>query len=140
MYWYLFLFFTAFIAATILPGSPDAVLVYILSINKNAILGVIAATLGASIGASLNYYVGLGIYNSKLLDKLIPSKKEFDSALHRYEKYGMIGLFFSWFPFIGDPLTFIAGYLKLPFRIFSLWVFLGRLVRFIIVAYIAVNI
>ena len=37
-----------------------------------------------------------------------------------FKKYGVWSLLFSWLPIIGDPLTLVAGYLKVPFWIFML--------------------
>ena len=134
MYWYLILFVTAFVAASLFPGSPDAMLAYMM-VNKNSILlSITVATIGSYLGACLNYYLGLRIHKVKFLDKFKPSEKEFAQSTQRFLKWGQISLFFSWVPFVGDPLTFVAGYLKLDFIKFSIWILLGRIFRFWLVA------
>lgn len=134
MYWYLTLFATAFIAASLFPGSPDAILIIMINNNLNIIWGVIIATLGSYLGACLNYYLGLGVQRLNFLNKWKPSDTEVQKALLRYKKFGYIGLFFSWIPIVGDPLTFVAGYLKIDLFEFSICVILGRLIRFLVVA------
>jgi membrane protein YqaA with SNARE-associated domain len=39
-------------------------------------------------------------------------------------------LFFSWLPFIGDPMTVVAGLVRIPLRIFMPWVIAGRFLRY----------
>jgi membrane protein YqaA with SNARE-associated domain len=42
-------------------------------------------------------------------------------------------LLFAWLPIIGDPLTFIAGIMRVPFRLFLVLVGIGKAVRYAIV-------
>jgi membrane protein YqaA with SNARE-associated domain len=140
MQWYLTLFLMSFIAASLFPGSPDAVLVFMITAKYNIYLGVLVATVGSYLGACLNYYLGMGVRKLKFLEKFKPSEKEFHTTLLRYQKYGRVSLLFSWFPFIGDPLTFVAGYMKLNFIEFTFWVVAGRLMRFCVVAYMAFSV
>ena len=51
-------------------------------------------------------------------------------AEDHFKKYGVWSLLFSWLPIIGDPLTLVAGYLKVPFWIFCVLVFLGKAARY----------
>jgi membrane protein YqaA with SNARE-associated domain len=135
MYWYLTLFSTAFIAASLLPGSPDAVLAVMVSREANIPLCILVATIGSYLGACLNYALGRGVHQLKFLERFSPKNKELEKSWQRYLKYGQVTLFFSWVPFIGDSFTFLAGYLKLNLTVFSIWVLAGRLFRFVLVAY-----
>jgi membrane protein YqaA with SNARE-associated domain len=54
-----------------------------------------------------------------------------------YQRWGPIALFFSWVPFIGDPLTAVAGTLKLDIRIFTFWVIFGKSLRYLVLLGIA---
>ena len=47
-----------------------------------------------------------------------------------FQKYGVWSLLFSWMPIIGDPLTLVAGNLKVPFLTFFVLVFLGKASRY----------
>ncbi|WP_022665568.1 YqaA family protein [Desulfospira joergensenii] len=129
------MFASAFLAATVLPLSSEVVLGVLLAHGLDP-LGVIgAATLGNVLGAAVNY--GLGLAGSSFLLKKIfrLSPKEIDPALDRFKKYGAACLIFSWVPFIGDPLTFAAGMLKIRFRLFLVLVFLGKLGRYLVLSW-----
>lgn len=76
MYWYLTLFATALIAASLLPGSPDAILALMVVRKANIPLCVLVATSGSYLGACFNYYLGRGLHHIQFLEKLKPSEKE----------------------------------------------------------------
>ena len=53
-----------------------------------------------------------------------------------FKKYGLYTLLFTWVPGIGDIITMVAGLMQLPFRYFSVMVFLGKFGRYFTVAYL----
>jgi membrane protein YqaA with SNARE-associated domain len=61
----------------------------------------------------LNYWLGYWLYE-KTKTKLNSSKVG-TKSLEYGEKYGYFALVFSWLPIIGDPLTLVAGVLRLKF-------------------------
>lgn len=67
------------------------------------------------------------------------SKQQLSAAEARFNRYGRFSLLFAWLPVIGDPLTFIAGILRVPFSIFVVLVALGKALRYAIVLVIALN-
>jgi len=123
------------VAASLIPLSPDALLVVMVTNKTNIALSIVVATIGSYLGACFNYSLGLGIQKIKFFNRFKPSTQKLEITIQRYKKYGQVSLFFSWIPFIGDPLTFVAGYFKLGFLEFSIWVLLGRLFRFLLVAF-----
>lgn len=137
---YFLLLATAFLAASLLPGSPDTVLVLMVTNRANVALSIAVATVGSYLGACLNYYLGRGIGRVKFLEKFRPSEEELRLSTRRYVRYGRVALLFSWVPFVGDPLTCAAGFMKLGLLEFSLWVLAGRLVRFWVVAILALQV
>ena len=66
---YLGLFLSAFLAATILPVASEVFLLAMLKLGFDPILCLILATLGNSLGAILNYFIGY-IGNPKWLNKI----------------------------------------------------------------------
>ena len=68
-YGYIGLFLAAFLAATIIPLSSEAVLYYMIYQSGDRLLSVIVASAGNVLGAMLNYW--LGYKSSKLLLKKI---------------------------------------------------------------------
>jgi membrane protein YqaA with SNARE-associated domain len=55
---YLGLFLSAFLAATILPVASEVVLLSMLGLGYDPILCLIIATIGNTLGAILNYFIG----------------------------------------------------------------------------------
>jgi membrane protein YqaA with SNARE-associated domain len=57
-----------------------------------------------------------------------------------FKKYGAYSLLFTWIPIIGDAITAMGGIMKLDFKTFSIFVFLGKFLRYLIVAYMFLGI
>lgn len=132
---YLGLFLASFLAATILPFSSEVVLGVLLSHNFSPYGTIFSATTGNVLGSVLNY--GLGVWGSRiLLDKLLGlSETEIKKAENRFKQFGVFSLLFAWVPIIGDPLTVVAGMLKLNFSLFVLLVGIGKFLRYVFVAW-----
>jgi membrane protein YqaA with SNARE-associated domain len=78
----------------------------------------------------------LGRYCLRWQDrKWFPIKS--DSLKHAtawFQRYGVWSILFAWAPIIGDPLTFIAGALRMNFWLFVLLAGLGKAARYAVVA------
>ncbi len=132
---YIGLFFSSFLAATILPLSSEVVLVFLLIKSFNPIILISIATIGNTLGSFVNYIIGA--WGSVFIIKktLRISEKDFSKAMQRFKKYGVYSLFFAWVPIVGDPLTIVAGVLKINILLFIALVVSGKLIRYIIIAY-----
>jgi membrane protein YqaA with SNARE-associated domain len=107
------LFISAFLAATILPFSSEAAF-YLAITNEMPIFNaMLAASSGNILAIILNYYLGFFLYE-KTKNKLFSSKLGKKSFLLGH-KYGYWALLLSWLPLIGDPLTLVAGLVRLKF-------------------------
>lgn len=131
------LFLASFLAATILPLSSEILLGFLLLNGFNPILSVGFATSGNVLGAFVNY--GVGFWGSHfLLTKILKiSEDEFTGAKQRFKKYGIWSLFFAWLPVIGDPLTVVAGALRVNIWTFFVLVSSGKLIRYMMICYLA---
>ncbi|MAN52942.1 MULTISPECIES: YqaA family protein [unclassified Marinimicrobium] len=132
---YLGLFLSAFLAATILPLSSEVVLSALLLSGLSSVVLVSVATVGNVLGSLTNY--ALGYWGSLVVVKkwLRMSEDDFGRAEARFRKYGMVSLCFAWVPIIGDPLTVIAGVLRIRLRWFLLLVTAGKLARYVVISY-----
>jgi len=120
--------------ATIVPFGSEAFLVSLILIDKyNVFILLFAASLGNILGSVLNWICGYySIYFIR--KKWFPiSKKKMDKASFYFKKYGKWTLLFSWVPFIGDPITFVAGSFKYSFLPFLILVSIGKTGRYIVV-------
>lgn len=133
---YFGLFLAAFLAATILPLSSELVLTALLLNDLTPEMLILVATIGNVLGSLTNY--GIGYWASKgIIQKWLKiSEQEFVKAEERFQKYGLFSLLFAWVPVIGDPLTVIAGILRINLIWFIILVTLGKLTRYVIVSYL----
>lgn len=109
----------SFLAATVLPLSSEVVLAA-MAAGKAApawLLLVVAGTANTA-GSCVNWW--LGLLAEKLRDhKWFPaSKGQLERAQAFYARWGWPSLLLSWVPVIGDPLTVIAGIMRMPFLLF----------------------
>lgn len=137
---YLGLFIAAFLAATILPLSSEVVLSALLLNGWSPIALVAVATLGNVLGSLTNYGLGYWASLSVIKKWLKMSEEDFIRAERRFKKYGLISLCFAWVPIVGDPITVIAGILRIRLLWFVLLVTAGKLIRYIVVSYLALQV
>jgi membrane protein YqaA with SNARE-associated domain len=118
------LFIASFLAATLLPGGSEVVLIAVLHQHPDALLQAVAvATVGNTLGGLTSYLIG----------RMIPNKAQSKAVIYLH-KYGYWALLFSWVPLFGDALCVAAGWLR-----FNPWVSLalfavGKLFRYALVA------
>ena len=131
---YFLLLLISFLAATILPLSSELALASLLITGKyNSFVLIGTASLGNILGSVFNWL--LGFYLFKFLNKKwLPFKEnQINVASKRFSKFGVWSLLFTWVPIIGDPLTFIAGILKINFLLFLFLVAVGKISRYFFV-------
>jgi membrane protein YqaA with SNARE-associated domain len=133
---YAALFLVSFLASTILPLGSEWLLVTLILNGNDPALSVIVATAGNYCGACTTYWIG--IYGSSfLITRLLRIDENARKRAERfYAKYGSWSLFFSWVPIVGDPLCLVGGLLEVGFIRFSLLVSSGKLVRYVVVAFL----
>ena len=113
---YLSLFFISFLAATILPFSSELTLAGLISTsNYDNLLLLVFASFGNVLGSVFNW--GLGFYARNLtIKKWFPFKEtQIERSSKWFSKFGKWSLLFAWVPIVGDPLTFVAGLLRVRF-------------------------
>ena len=132
---YFGLFSAALLAATLFPAQSELALAGLLVAGKQPVWALIAvATVGNVLGSAINW--GLGRYLEHFQDRRwFPVKLE---KLHKaagwYHRYGRWSLLLSWAPFIGDPLTLLAGILREPISSFLVIVAIAKFGRYLAVA------
>jgi len=132
---YAALFAAALAAATIFPFQSEIALVgLILAETHPVALAVAVASLGNIAGACINWALGRGVvaFRDRRWFPLDPAKLERSSRW--YHRYGKWSLLLSWAPFIGDPLTVAAGFLRESFWIFLLLVTIAKTGRYVVLA------
>ncbi len=134
------LFLSAFLSATLLPGSSEALLTGLVLADQGAPwLLLTAAVTGNVLGSLVNWVCGrfLAAFRDRRWFPVSP--RRYAQAVAWFERYGVWSLLFAWAPVVGDPLTVIAGALRVGFLPFLLLVTVGKVVRYLIVLWVAVS-
>ena len=134
---YLSLFTISFLAATILPLSSELMLAsLIVTSNYDSLLLLVVASFGNVLGSVFNWV--LGFYSRNLTTKKwFPFKDEqIERSSRWFNKFGRWSLLFAWVPIIGDPLTLVAGLLRVKFIEFMILVTIGKVSRYFLIYYL----
>jgi len=134
---YISLFLTSFIAATLFPAASEALLGTLVTQGFSLVLLWFFATLGNTLGSCVNWWLGKESLRFKHKKWFPVSEKQLNKAQNQFQKYGLATLLFAWLPIIGDPLTLMAGIMRIRFDLFVLFVALGKGVRYALVIYVA---
>jgi membrane protein YqaA with SNARE-associated domain len=123
------LFASAFLSATLLPGSSEAALIYALQSAGSSALWLIAvASIGNTLGAATSW--GLARYVPKRFAKRVLNQKGADL----FNRYGLWSLLLTWVPIIGDVIPIAAGLAKTPLWLFAPITFIGKAARYAVIA------
>lgn len=134
---YLSLMFTGFLAATLIPASSEALLLVLFQQGYTPWLLWLAATTGNTLGSCVNWAIGweIGKFQHKRWFPVTPL--QLDSAQTHFRRYGIWSLLLAWLPVVGDPLTLVAGVLRVRFVLFLMLVATGKGLRYAVVIYMA---
>lgn len=125
------LFLISLLAATIFPAQSELVLAALLATGDHSPLALFAvATSGNVLGSVVNWVIGRGIARFRDRRWFPVSASALTRAERWYGKFGLWSLLFAWLPVVGDPLTVVAGTLKVPFWIFLALVTIGKAARY----------
>lgn len=136
---YFSLFITGFIAATLFPASSELLLLALLQQGYQPFLLWLVATTGNTLGSCVNWWLGKQLRRFQHKRWFPVSEPQLARAERLFLRYGRWSLLLSWLPIIGDPLTMVAGVLKVPFPIFLLLVALGKALRYGILILLAIS-
>ena len=126
------LFTSSFLAATLLPGGSEVVLVSVLlaypELHWQA-LGL--ATLGNTLGGMSSYLIGRLLPDEKALLRKLGSSTR---GLEWVRRHGAPILLLSWVPLIGDVLCVAAGWLRANWLWALLFIAVGKFARYWMIA------
>lgn len=128
---YFGLFLASFLAATILPLSSELVLSILIVNNYDLAICLVVATLGNWVGGMSSYALGW-LAKWSLIEKHLRIKKErIQSFKFKIENWGSFIAFFCWLPIVGDPLAVGLGVLKTNVIKVSIWMLIGKMIRYL---------
>ena len=120
--------------ATIVPFGSEMYFGTLLSLGKyNNFLLLVSASVGNVLGSVFNWICGYYI-NYFIKKSWFPIKKDkIKKGTDLFNKYGKWSLLLSWVPFVGDPITFVAGTLRFSFIPFIILVSIGKIGRYLVI-------
>lgn len=132
------LFFSALLAATLLPFYSEVVLVSLLAAHPEQCLLLWAvATLGNTVGAAVNWLLGRYLLHFQDRRWFPFSPDKLGPAQQWFQRYGVWSLLLAWLPVGGDALTFIAGVMRVRFMLFWTLTLIGKGARYAVVILLA---
>ena len=133
---YIGLFIASFLSATIIPFSSELVFSLLIIKGYDFNLSLLVATTGNWLGGLSSYFLGrLGKWST--LEKYFRLKKEkIVKFKTNIDKWGSLLAFFCWLPIIGDPIAVGLGFFRTNFLLVALWMFIGKLIRYIVWAFV----
>ena len=128
-YGYIGLFLVTFLAATVLPIASELFLTAMLKLGYEPWLTLCVATLGNSLGAMLNY--GIGVIGNPIWLKRIGVK---EATIYRWQariqRYGSWLALLCWLPFVGDVIGVALGFFRAPMWRSFLLMTIGKFARY----------
>ena len=131
---YLIVFASAFLAATVLPFYSEVFVVTLVLAERDPVLVWTLATLGNTLGAVVNWWLGLGLEQWRETGRgprwMQVPEREMIRARRWYSRFGIWSLLLAWLPIGGDALTFVAGIMRVRLLPFLVLVALGKGARY----------
>jgi membrane protein YqaA with SNARE-associated domain len=136
---YLALFTSAFLSATILPFASEVGLAAVVRLNRVVVFPVLIATAGNYLGACTTYLLGNAA--ARAIDRTRARRRRSESiALHLIRRFGAPALLLSWLPLVGDVIVGLAGAVRMPFGVFSIYTIIGKALRYAIVGWLTLKV
>ncbi|WP_341236865.1 YqaA family protein [uncultured Limnobacter sp.] len=132
---YSLLFASAFLAATILPFYSEVVLFAMIRAGEPAGLLLAVATMGNTLGAVVNWVLGRYLLHFQHKKWFYFKPRQIEKMQAWFQRYGVWSLLFAWMPVGGDPLTLVAGIMRVNLWLFILLVGIGKSLRYVAVIY-----
>ncbi|MBI4809694.1 MAG: DedA family protein [Nitrosomonadales bacterium] len=144
---------SSLLGATLLPGGSELVLVGVLSLHPGLFWpALLLATLGNTLGGMITFGMGWLLPQFRhggaggaapgpltrtdmVPDEASRARTRQLKHVERVRRHGTPALLFAWLPFVGDALCLAAGWLRLNPWQAALFMLVGKLARYALVAY-----
>ncbi len=126
------LFLSAFLSATVLPGSSELVMSALLTAYPALAWPAFGVALAGNVGGCvLTYWMGHA--GRQGYERFQGVKVDLDHPrIRRLRRWGPPALFLSFLPLVGDALVLAAGWLKMPFWQSLAWIAAGKGARYLL--------
>ncbi|WP_114418344.1 YqaA family protein [Marinospirillum perlucidum] len=123
-------FITGLVSATLFPGGSEALVVAQVCREQPLLLLWLLATSGNTLGSWINWLLGRYLlhFENRRWFPIKPHQRLKAEAW--FQRWGFWSLLFAWLPVVGDPLTLVAGTLRVHWLKFLLLVATGKGLRY----------
>ncbi|SFC11916.1 membrane protein YqaA, SNARE-associated domain [Marinospirillum celere] len=130
-------FVISFLSATLLPGGSEALVIAQSCLGLALFPLWAVATVSNTLGSWVNWILGRYLLRFEHR-RWFPVKPEQRMKAERwFARWGVWSLVFAWLPVVGDPLTLVAGVLRVHWLPFLLLVGLGKALRYAVILGVA---
>ncbi len=133
---YLTMFSSAFLAATVVPFASEITLIAALAAGGAVHWLLAVATLGNTLGALVNWALGRLMERFRDRRWFPVDAKQLERAQAWFRRYGVWSLLLAWAPLIGEPLTVVAGAMRVHVVPFLVLVAAGKAVRYAVLVFV----
>ena len=130
------MFASAFLAATVVPFASEITLVAALAAGGAVHWLLAVATLGNTLGALVNWALGRLMERFRDRRWFPVDAKRLERAQAWFRRYGVWSLLLAWAPLVGEPLTVIAGAMRVRIVPFLVLVAAGKAVRYAVLVFV----
>lgn len=130
---YLGLFLAAFLAATVLPGASEILMVGLLVQGLDAFALWLVATSGNVLGSVLNWWLGRAAVRFSDRRWFPVSPAQLERAQAWYQRWGQPSVLLAWLPGVGDAFTVAAGAMRMRLAVFVPLVAIAKGARYAVV-------
>ena len=128
---YAAIFLSAFLAATFLPFSSEVLLLGMAANgNWHPLSLFLFATSGNVFGSVVNWALGVFFLHWREHRWFPVRPSQLAKGEYWFNRFGLWTLLLAWVPIVGDPLTIVAGVLRVRFWLFLLLVSIGKAARY----------
>ncbi|MES3009948.1 MAG: YqaA family protein [Pseudomonadota bacterium] len=122
-------FVVAFVSATLLPLGSEPAVLGLIKLNPELFWpAIVVATVGNTLGGAVSWWMGYGAH--QMMDRYRGSSTHV-RAIDWLQRFGPKACLLSWLPVVGDPLCAVAGWLKMPFWPCTLYMAIGKFLRYL---------
>ena len=131
---YLTMFASAFLAATVVPFASEITLAAAIAAGGAVHWLIVVATLGNTLGAAVNWGLGRCIERFRDRPWFPTDARRLERAQRWFRRYGIWSLLLAWVPIVGEPLTVLAGAMRVRLAPFLILVAIGKGLRYVVLA------
>lgn len=129
------LFFTCFLAATVIPFSSELAFIYALE-DENVLMVVVAASIGNWLGGMLTFWLGWLAKWNWIEKYLKVSQGKVESTREVVQKYGAWMGAVCWMPFVGDIVAIGLGVFRVSPLKTSISMLIGKTLRYVALVFL----